>query len=140
MVVWHDWRGTSPMRCIASTHTDGFASQLPSAILFGSLQDNSENCHFSMKAKNAVPSGTSIGPVLDVLVSRFVLCDCSLCRCEEYGSCPTSLVLPFQSGGALDQSALTGCERNAQVIILSFFQVFTLSSHTGSLNKQMRVP
>ena len=66
--------------------------------------------------------------------------DGSFCRCQEYGSCPTSLVLLFQSGGALDQSALTGCERNAQVIILSFFRVFTLSSHSGSLTKEMSIP
>jgi hypothetical protein len=26
------------------------------------------------------------------------------------------------------------------VIILAFFRIFTLSSHTGSLNKQMSIP
>jgi hypothetical protein len=69
------------------------------------------------------------------LFSRFVVRDGSFGRWEEYGSCPNSLVLPFQSGGGLDQGALTGRERNAQVIILSFFRVFTLSNHTASLNK-----
>jgi hypothetical protein len=118
----------------------GFASQLPFAILFGSLQDNSENCPFQDEGKKRLASSTSSGPMLDFLFSRFVLCDGSFCRCDEYGSCPTSLVLLFQSGGALDQSALTGRERNAQVIILSFFRVFTLSSHTGSLNKEMSIP
>jgi hypothetical protein len=78
--------------------------------------------------------------MLDCLIFRFVFCDGMFCCCEEYGSCPTSLVLPFQSGGALDQRALARCERNAQVIILSFFRAFMLSSHIASLNKQLRTP
>jgi hypothetical protein len=82
----------------------------------------------------------SLCDMLDFLFSRFVVRDGSFGRWDEYGSCPTSLVLPFQSGSGLDQRALTGCERNAQVIILSFFRVFTLSSHSGSLNKEMSIP
>jgi hypothetical protein len=64
----------------------------------------------------------------------FALRDSSLGPCEQEDSCPTSSVLPIQSGGFFDQRALAGSERNAQVVILAFFGAFMPSRHTASLN------
>ena len=131
-----DFPAHRPQRCIAlrCRPIHGFARQLPSAILLRSLQGNSENCHlrmiyvhwYSRCGHAEFPSSLSL----------IIPGDISLCRCEEYGSCPTSSVFPSQFGGTLDQSALPRCQRNAQMIVLSVFRVFTHPYHTGSLNKK----